>query len=82
MSDRVPMPSFASGFLLGVVAGLALGFIFAPQPGAKSREALKERLSEFPETLREMTADREKVYKETLKKRRGQPLVSDAYFEA
>ncbi len=81
MSNGVSVPGFAGGFLLGVVAGLAMGLVFAPQAGSRSREVVKEKLSEIPETVRELTADREKVYKETLKKRRGQPRVSDSYFQ-
>lgn len=81
MSNGTSMPGFAGGFLLGVVAGLALGVLFAPQSGSRSREVMREKLSELPETVRELTADREKIYKETLKKRRGQPLVSESYFQ-
>ena len=82
MSKGVSTLGFAGGFLLGALAGLALGVILAPQSGSRSREVLREKLSEGPETVRELTANREKVYKETLKKRRGQPLVSDSYFQA
>lgn len=82
MSDGVSVPGFTGGFLVGMVVGLALGLLFAPEPGSRSREMVKEKLSEIPETVRELTADREKVYKETLKKRKGQPLVSDSYFQA
>jgi hypothetical protein len=42
---------------------------------------LKEKLAEVPESMQELTADREKVYRETLKKRKGQPLVNDSYFK-
>ncbi len=81
MSNGVSTIGFAGGFLLGALAGLALGMLLAPQSGTRSREMLKEKLSEVPETVRELTTDREKVYKETLRKRRGQPLVSDSYFQ-
>lgn len=81
MNDKISVSSFTGGFLLGIVLGLFMGFIFAPQAGAKSRGILKERLTEIPETIKEITADREKVYRETKKRRKGQPLVGESYFE-
>lgn len=81
MDAKGSISSFAGGFLLGAVMGLAIGFLFAPQPGVRSRKMLKEGLTEVPEAIQEFTADREKVYRETLKKRKGQPLVDDSYFK-
>jgi gas vesicle protein len=99
MADKNGASTFAIGFIVGAIVGLAIGFLYAPWPGAETRELLKqkgkeagekgaeaaekakEKASDMHETVRSLTADREKVYKETWKKRKGQPKISDAYFE-
>lgn len=81
MDTKGSISGFAGGFLLGTVMGLAIGFLFAPQPGVRSRKMLKEGLTEVPEAMHELTADKVKVYRETLKRRKGQPLVDDSYFK-
>jgi gas vesicle protein len=82
MSNRDSAPGFAIGFTLGIAIGLALGFLFTPRSGKETRELLKDKATDVSETARELTADREKVYAETWKKRRGQPKVSESYFES
>lgn len=81
MGDRNPLSGFAIGFTLGAAIGLAVAFLFAPRPGKEVRELVKDKAADIPETVRELTADREKVYTEAWRKRKGQPKVSDAYFE-
>ncbi len=81
MDTKGSISGFSGGFLLGVAMGLAVAFLFASQPGVRSRKILKEKLAGVPESMQELTADREKVYRETLKKRKGQPLVNDSYFK-
>jgi gas vesicle protein len=81
MADRDLGTGFAIGFGLGALIGLAIGFLFAPQAGDKTRELIRDKADDIPETIREVTADREKVYAGTWKKRRGLPKVSDTYFE-
>ena len=81
VSNRDSMPGFAIGFTVGIAIGLTLGFIFAPRSGKETRELVKGKVSDLSETTKDITADRQKVYKETWKKRRGQPRVSDRYFE-
>ena len=81
MSNRDSMPGFAIGFTVGIAVGLALGFLFAPRSGKETRELVKDKASDVTETIKDITADRQKVYTETWKKRRGQPGVSNAYFE-
>jgi gas vesicle protein len=81
MSNSDSGSRFAVGFTLGIAIGLALGFLFTPRSGKETRELLKEKASDVSETARELTADRRKVYTETWKKRRGQPKVSESYFE-
>lgn len=38
---------FLAGFLLGALAGTALALLFAPEPGEKTREYLKEQTIEL-----------------------------------
>jgi gas vesicle protein len=81
MSNRDSTPGFAIGLTVGIAIGLALGFLFAPRSGKETRGLVKDKTSDITETIKDVTADRQKVYKETWKKRRGQPRVSNAYFE-
>jgi hypothetical protein len=43
---------------------------------------VKDKAADVSETVKDLTADRRKVYTETWKKRRGQPKVSESYFES
>jgi len=81
MGDKDSAPGFAIGFTLGAAIGLAVALLLAPRPGKETRELLKGKAADIPETVREHTADRQKVYAETWKKRRGRPKVSNAYYE-
>jgi len=45
--------SFALGFLLGAVAGVAIGFLYAPKSGKETRELLKEKAGEIKEKAEE-----------------------------
>jgi gas vesicle protein len=42
MSDR-DSTSFFTGLVLGAVVGMAIGFLYAPQPGKETREILKQK---------------------------------------
>lgn len=42
MSER-DSTSFLTGLVLGAVVGLAIGFLYAPQPGKETREMLKQK---------------------------------------
>ena len=81
MSSTDSTPGFVIGFTLGAVIGLAVAFLLAPQSGKETRELVKDRVGDIPETIKEHTADRKKVYTETWEQRKGQPRVSDTYFE-
>ena len=81
MSNSDSGSNFAIGFTVGLALGVALGFLFTPRSGKETRELLKDKAADVSETARDLTADRRKVYTETWKKRRGQPKVSDTYFE-
>ncbi|MFC2050869.1 YtxH domain-containing protein [Chloroflexota bacterium] len=81
MSNSDSGSKFAIGFAVGIAIGVALGFLFTPRSGKETRDLLKDKASDVSETARELTANRRKVYTETWKKRKGQPKVSDTYFE-
>ena len=36
---------FFSGLLIGAVIGLAVGFLYAPQPGQETRKLVKEKVA-------------------------------------
>jgi gas vesicle protein len=57
---------FALGFLLGAVAGLAIGFLYAPKSGRETRAMLKEKGSEVKEKAKELASKaKEKIRKST-----------------
>ena len=40
--DEKDAGSFTLGFLIGALAGVAIGFLFAPKPGRETRTLLRE----------------------------------------
>ena len=55
MSDRDTGSSFAVGFIIGAVAGVAIGFLYAPKAGKETRALLKEKAVEVREKAGEVT---------------------------
>ena len=41
--------SFLAGAVIGALAGLAIGMLYAPQSGERTRRKLRKRLDEFKE---------------------------------
>jgi gas vesicle protein len=82
MSNSDSGARFGIGLILGLAVGVAIGFLFAPRTGKETRELIKDKTADISETVKDITADRRKVYTETWKKRRGQPKVSESYFES
>jgi gas vesicle protein len=82
MSNSDSGARFGIGLILGLAVGVALGFLFAPRTGKETRGLIKNKTADVSETVKDLTADRQKVYTETWKKRRGQPKVSESYFES
>jgi gas vesicle protein len=81
MSDKNSGPGFGIGLILGIAVGAALGFILTPRSGKEIREMVKDKADDVSATVKDLTADRRKVYTETWKKGRGQPKVKPTYFE-
>jgi len=81
MNTRDSTHGIVIGFILGATAGLVLALLLAPNSGKQARGLVKDKVTEIPVTIREHTADRKKVYKETWKARKDQPKISLDYFE-
>ena len=56
MSEKESGGSFAIGFLIGAVVGVAVGFLYAPKAGKETRALLKQKASEVKEKASEVTA--------------------------
>jgi len=54
MSEKDSGNSFLIGFILGAVAGVAVGFLYAPKPGKETRSLLREKAGEFKEKAGEV----------------------------
>ena len=54
MGEKDSGNSFLIGFILGAVAGVAVGFLYAPKPGKETRALLREKASEFKEKAGEV----------------------------
>ncbi|MCK4962983.1 MAG: YtxH domain-containing protein [Anaerolineales bacterium] len=59
MAEKDTGASFAVGFLLGAVVGVAIGFLYAPKPGSETRAMLKEKAEIAAEKAKE-TAEKAK----------------------
>jgi gas vesicle protein len=55
MSDKDASGSFAIGFLIGAVAGVAIGMLYAPKAGRETRALLKEKAEEVVEKAEEVS---------------------------
>jgi len=53
MAEKDTGASFAIGFLLGAVVGVAIGFLYAPKPGKETRAMLKEKAEAAAEKAKE-----------------------------
>ena len=64
MAEKDSGASFVVGFILGAVAGAAIGFLYAPKPGKETRALLKEKAIEAKEKAGEVA---EKAKEATIK---------------
>jgi gas vesicle protein len=54
MGDKEGGSSFLAGLLIGAVAGVAIGFLYAPKPGRETRAMLKEKAVELKDKATEL----------------------------
>jgi gas vesicle protein len=54
MGEKESGNSFIIGFILGAIAGVAVGFLYAPKAGKETRTLLKEKAGELKERATEM----------------------------
>ena len=59
MAEKDTGASFAIGFLMGAIVGVAVGFLYAPKPGRETRAMLKEKAETAAEKAKE-TAEKAK----------------------
>ncbi len=57
MSDRDSGGNFAIGFIIGAIAGVAIGFLYAPKAGKETRAILKEKAGEIAESAKGMAGE-------------------------
>ena len=63
MPEREGGSSFLVGFIIGAIAGVAIGFLYAPKAGKETRAILKEKAGQLKSKAGEMfsrTRDTEK----------------------
>jgi gas vesicle protein len=72
--DNQDSRGFLTGLLLGAAVGLAIGFLYAPQPGSETRQMLKEKAevakvkaAELAHKAKEAAAEAKKKAQERLK---------------
>ncbi len=54
MGDKDSGSSFAIGFLIGAITGVAIGFLYAPKAGKETRVLLREKAGEIKEKAGEV----------------------------
>jgi gas vesicle protein len=54
MADKENLNGFAIGFLLGAIAGVAVGFLYAPKPGRETRALIREKAEEVRDKASEV----------------------------
>jgi gas vesicle protein len=54
MAEKDGGSSFLVGFIIGTIAGLAVGFLYAPKAGKETRALLKEKAGQIKDKAGEV----------------------------
>jgi gas vesicle protein len=54
MAEKEGGSSFLVGFIIGAIAGVAIGFLYAPKAGKETRTILKEKAGQLKDKASEM----------------------------
>lgn len=71
MSNRDSMSGFGMGLLVGAVAGLAIGFLYAPKTGSEMRAMIKEKGEEAWDRADDIIKEAEARAKKIIDEARG-----------
>jgi gas vesicle protein len=71
MSNRDSMSGFGMGLLVGAVAGLAIGFLYAPKTGSEMRAMIKEKGEEAWDRADEIIKEAEARARKIIDEARG-----------
>jgi gas vesicle protein len=55
MAEKESGSGFIIGFIIGAVAGVAIGFLYAPKAGKETRAMLRQKIGEVREKAGEVT---------------------------
>ncbi|HEY97870.1 MAG TPA: YtxH domain-containing protein [Dehalococcoidia bacterium] len=66
MSEKEGGSNFLVGFIIGAIAGVAIGFLYAPKSGKETRALLKEKASSVTERIKGSAKNAEKKAREKL----------------
>jgi gas vesicle protein len=68
---------FAIGISSGIIAGFLLGLLIAPKPGKESIGTIKDTICDIDQRVKEITADRKKVYTKTWQQPAPKPYIDE-----
>ena len=77
MDEDNKLSLFMIGLSIGLLGGFAAAFLLTPKSGRESRELIADRISDVGDRVKEYTASRERIYKDTWKKPRSKPYSSE-----
>ena len=66
MSEKESSSNFLVGFIIGAIAGAAIGFLYAPKSGKETRALLREKASHVTERIKSSAKEAEKKVRDKL----------------